>query len=586
MLPKNSLVAFAVGFSVSLSVGQLQWAGCDDLKESDFRYVPLNTTGSEFMSFDIAGDGRIYYTEKTGNLHSILPSENKDAVVGSLKVQSSGYIGLWGAALDPKFPAKPWIYLYYTPAWKTPPAAGVDPLPEFRISRFVLSGNRLDLASEKMLLEVPNEDVHQDPDGSHTGGKLRFDASGNLYLTTGDNRFWGEYPATNETSVLRAPLATSSNTNDLRGKIIRIRPQDDGTFIIPEGNLFPRGTQRTRPEIFAMGLRNPIGLQIDPLRGWVLVSEAGPDGQGAGGPLLRGGDEFTIFKKPGNGGWPMFHGTDYAYPFKDYVTGQLGMKYNSIFPVNNSKWNTGLDTLPAFVPAAYLINKGQKTDSIGQDGGGMAAVAGPIYRYNPGLPSPIKFPPHFHGKWFVSNYFNPLVGLLTLDPTGSVTSATQVFKNTRFQQGLLEMGFGPDGALYVLSNSSIVKVEYTGNCRPTDLAPFRVAGCMDPAFKEYNPYADASNPSACVTRLNPTGISLGSAPSLEAGSLESVLSSPGRHYVEVFDSKGKRIFRQTMAGPMNRPLRLPLPGGLHWVKVITDGKQALIKAVVGTGNAK
>ena len=60
---------------------------------------------------------------------------------------------------------------------------------------------------------------------------------------------------------------TAANTNDLRGKILRIRVKDDGSYEIPEGNLFAPGTAKTRPEIYVMGDRNPyrISVFIDPV---------------------------------------------------------------------------------------------------------------------------------------------------------------------------------------------------------------------------------------------------------------------------------------------------------------------------------
>ena len=57
--------------------------------------------------------------------------------------------------------------------------------------------------------------------------------------------------------------AASTNTNDLRGKVLRIKVNADGTYTIPHGNLFPEGTHKTRPEIYAMGFRNPFRIQVD-----------------------------------------------------------------------------------------------------------------------------------------------------------------------------------------------------------------------------------------------------------------------------------------------------------------------------------
>ncbi len=57
---------------------------------------------------------------------------------------------------------------------------------------------------------------------------------------------------------------SAANTNDLRGKVLRIKPKANGGYAIPRGNLFPVGTPKTRPEIYAMGLRNPFRIEVDP----------------------------------------------------------------------------------------------------------------------------------------------------------------------------------------------------------------------------------------------------------------------------------------------------------------------------------
>ena len=49
------------------------------------------------------------------------------------------------------------------------------------------------------------------------------------------------------------------NTNDLRGKVLRIKVAADGSYTVPSGNLFAPGTAKTRPEIYAMGFRTRSG---------------------------------------------------------------------------------------------------------------------------------------------------------------------------------------------------------------------------------------------------------------------------------------------------------------------------------------
>src|SRR5690606_35998716 len=96
----------------------------------------------------------------------------------------------------------------------------------------------------------------------HYAGRLDFDAQRNLYISTGDNTvpFKSDAFATTdyrEGRKLYDSARSAGNANDLRGKILRIHPEADGTYSIPAGNLFAKGTPDTRPEIYVMGCRNP-----------------------------------------------------------------------------------------------------------------------------------------------------------------------------------------------------------------------------------------------------------------------------------------------------------------------------------------
>ena len=131
---------------------------------------------------------------------------------------------------------------------------------------------------------------------------MAWDAQGNLYLAVGNNTGNVMQYAQTDERPGRAnwdDQRTSANTNDLRGKILRIKPQPDGTYTIPPGNLFPPGTPNTRPEIYAMGLRNPWRVSIDSKTGWVYWGDVGPDASQdtANGP--RGYDEHNQARGPG-----------------------------------------------------------------------------------------------------------------------------------------------------------------------------------------------------------------------------------------------------------------------------------------------
>ena len=152
----------------------------------------------------------------------------------------------------------------------------------------------------------------------HAGGALEFDGNGNLYVATGDNSnpFDSDGYAPIDERAGRAAWdaqRSAANSNALNGKVLRIHPETDGTYTIPDGNLFPPGTAPVlsglaRPEIYAMGFRNPFRIGIDPTTNHLFVADYGPDA-GAVSPT-RGPDgrvEWNILSKPGLS--RMFHST-------------------------------------------------------------------------------------------------------------------------------------------------------------------------------------------------------------------------------------------------------------------------------------
>ena len=107
--------------------------------------------------------------------------------------------------------------------------------------------------------------------------------------------FWSPPPVTQPSQ--RAARRSAGNTNDLRGKILRISVQEDGSYTIPEGNLFAPGTADTRAEIFAMGLRNPFRMVFDPLDGTMWIGNVGGNNSDSFEEIDRG-------VAGANYGWP------------------------------------------------------------------------------------------------------------------------------------------------------------------------------------------------------------------------------------------------------------------------------------------
>ncbi|MEM7657773.1 MAG: ThuA domain-containing protein, partial [Bacteroidota bacterium] len=209
---------------------------------------------NEPEELEILPDGNVLWVQRRGQLmlHDLEAKETRE--VGKLDVYSEKEDGLVGLALDPNYVQNHWVYLYYSPPTEE---------AKFQLSRFTYDQEQLDLASEKVLLEVPV----QRQECCHTGGSIEFGPDGLLHLSTGDdtNPFETGYAPINELPG-RGPWdaqKSSANPSDLRGKVLRIRPTEEGSYEIPEGNLFPKDGSAGRPEVYVMGCRNPYRISVD-----------------------------------------------------------------------------------------------------------------------------------------------------------------------------------------------------------------------------------------------------------------------------------------------------------------------------------
>ena len=266
------------------------------------------------------------------------------------------------------------------------------------MARWELHGDSLYESTKKVVLEVPT----QRETCCHTGGGMTWDEDGNLFLTVGNNT--GNPTA--GTSGLDEREGRSSwddqrgagSTNDLRGKILRIHPEDDGTYTIPDGNLFPEGTEKTRPEIYTMGHRNPWRVSLDSKTKYIYWGEVGPDASKDSIIGPRGYDEFNQAKKPGFFGWPYFIADNKTYSHFSYATNDPGPMFDPANPVNNSPNNTGLTQLPPPVKAFiyYPYSTSEEFPLVGSSG--RSATGGPVFRRADFKGAARPFPAYFEGK--------------------------------------------------------------------------------------------------------------------------------------------------------------------------------------------
>ncbi|GAA3138160.1 lectin [Nonomuraea roseoviolacea subsp. carminata] len=458
---------------------------------SDYQQVSLASGGAELgeaMSLAVMPNRSVVHTARDGTVR-ITDVNGNTKVAAKLNVYSHDEEGLQGVAVDPDFASNRYIWLYYSPRLSTPngdaPSTGTQAQfdqwkGELYLSRFTLKpDDTLDLASEKVVLRVQNDRGLC----CHVGGDLDFDAAGNLYLTTGDdsNPFESSGYAPLDERTNRNPQydvqRTAANTNDLRGKLLRIKPQPDGTYTIPSGNLFPPGTAKTRPEIYAMGLRNPFRMSVDKATGVVYLGDYGPDA-GVTDPNRgpSGQVEFDRITGPGNYGWPYCTGTNTTsetYNEWNFATNSTGPKYDCAGgPTNNSFRNTGLTTLPPAKPA-WIKYAGDSGSPPEFGSGSESPMGGPVYRYDPNLNSAVKFPQTLDGRFFAGEYGRRWIKAIEVKADGGYGeisafpwSGTQV----------MDMAFGPDGALYVLdygtgnNNQALYRIEYIGTANRNPIA--------------------------------------------------------------------------------------------------------------------
>ena len=205
-----------------------------------------------------APDGRIFFTERDGNLW-VIENESLE-LVATFPTSRMSEGGLLGLALDPEFEKNNFLYLYQT---------YFDfELHHNKVVRYTVNNNQL--TDEQILIDkIPGALWHD-------GGRIKFGPDEKIYVTTGD--------ATN--------ASLSQKIGSLAGKILRINA--DGT--IPVDNPFENSA------VFSYGHRNPQG--IDWTENGILVSsEHGPSGEKG-----YAHDEINVIEPGKNYGWPVIVG--------------------------------------------------------------------------------------------------------------------------------------------------------------------------------------------------------------------------------------------------------------------------------------
>ena len=391
---------------------------------------------------DVAADGTVYAAEIGGRIVRWDPDTSTIVEAGRLDVWTSNEGGLLGLVMDPSFDTTGWIYLYYSPA----------DADEHRLSRFDVVDGVLDPASEIVVLRVP---IDRELCCHHAGG-IELGADGHLFIATGNNTNPFESDGFSESDerpgrAFWDAQRTSANTDDLRGKVLRIHLEPDGTYTIPVDNLFPPDGSRGRPEIFAMGVKNPFRISVDPLTGWVYVADVGPDAREPNadrGP--RGYDEINQLRGPANLGWPYCLADNRAYRSFDFETRTSGPAYDCDAPINDSPNNTGRVDLPRAQGAwiYYPYDESPEFPAI-DPGRYRAAMAGPVIRHR--ADGATTQPPRYYdGLVMFWDWTRSHVYTARLADDDSPLAIHRFMPELDWQHPI-DLSIAPDGTLYALT---------------------------------------------------------------------------------------------------------------------------------------
>ncbi|MFL1429572.1 MULTISPECIES: ThuA domain-containing protein [unclassified Nocardiopsis] len=482
-------------------LGGLRWAAgdvtgdCGATVWDNFDKVTLaqgEQAVGEPMGMAVLPDGRVLLSARDGTVRLWSPDTFSTEVIATVPVYSHDEDGLQGIALDPDFEENGWVYAYYAPvdpgvpAGEAPATGSPEDFEPYEshnnLSRFRFTDGEspaLDLASEQVILEVGTDRGMC----CHVGGDIDFGPDGSLYLSTGDDTsaFGSDGYAPIDERAGRNPSfdaqRSSGNTNDLRGKLLRILVNEDGSYDVPEGNLFEPGTEGTRPEIYAMGLRNPFRFSVDQEDGSVYLGDYGPD---APAPNPDRGPENTVtwhhITDAVNIGWPYCIGNNSAYIDYDFGSGTSGDPFDCAAPVNDSPNNTGLTELPPVTPAAIWYGYAQSETFPHLGSGSGSPMGGPAYHFDPELESDTKWPEYYDGVPLLYEWGRQWVKQVHLGDDGGVSDITETIPDIDLVNPM-DMEFGPDGSLYVLEygsgwfggseDSALARIDYSGADTPT-----------------------------------------------------------------------------------------------------------------------
>ena len=468
----------------------------------------LTTATQDPTAIQVADDGRVIFAERKGNV-KIWHQDGTLVTAGRIGVDaSSGQCsdcpgrnldegGLHGLALSPGFNSNHQIYTYYS----VPNSLDIAPNPPkhpgargpqdteglFRLSRFTLDGDVLDLASEEILFENPAEWFHC----CHYGGDMDWLPDGTMLLSVGDDTIssqsGGFAPRDARLGYeYNSAEKTSQNLADRRGKLLRIDVEDvdsDGSML-PTNNPF-RANPAADPYVYALGFRSNYRFGVDPVTGTAYVGTVGPDGKTPDqnrGPAAHEEIEVVPLGGGTNHGWPRCIANNIPYNDYDWETNQAGAPLSC----------------EGMTPAAiwYSYNPGTTSPYVQLGFGGTCdAVMGGVAYRRPDTGA-LRLPPRFDDQLLWMEWCRGVVVSTPITASGQLNNSPEAVKV--ISSGLRspsDSTVGPDGAVYI--------TEYAArNYNASNSRITRLTGGGTPTSSDYLGSPRVVNPTTVRARAN------------------------------------------------------------------------------------
>ena len=233
-----------------------------------------------FLTYPDDGSGRLFVVEQNGRILILEKGKlhPKPFLDISSLLSTGGERGLLGLAFHPRYRENGRYFLNYTREQD-----GATVIAEYRAS----SNPYRSETTEIVLLVIPQ------PYGNHNGGMVAFGPEGYLFIATGDGGAGGD------------PGNRGQNPSELLGKILRIDVNHGSPYGIPSTNPF--ADEGGRPEIFAIGFRNPWRFSFDRKTGELWAGDVGQNDW----------EEINIVKMGENHGWRLMEGKHCYEPSED-----------------------------------------------------------------------------------------------------------------------------------------------------------------------------------------------------------------------------------------------------------------------------